>query len=83
MPDEVRERYELLHHWRKTRAKSRGVESDVRITSYNVCYTKLLRGHALGTRRADGRRGLAPANGGQQVGAMPPHLIGRHAMQVL
>jgi len=29
VPDEVRERYELLHHWRKTRAKSRGVESDV------------------------------------------------------
>ena len=28
-PDEVRDRYELLHQWRKTRAKARGVESDV------------------------------------------------------
>ena len=28
-PDSVRERYELLHQWRKTRAKARGVESDV------------------------------------------------------
>jgi ribonuclease D len=28
-PDEVRERYELLHQWRKTKAKARGVESDV------------------------------------------------------
>jgi ribonuclease D len=25
----VRDRYELLHQWRKTRAKARGVESDV------------------------------------------------------
>ncbi len=29
VPDEVRERYELLHQWRKKRAKARGVESDV------------------------------------------------------
>jgi len=28
-PDEVRDRYELLHQWRKRRAKARGVESDV------------------------------------------------------
>ena len=28
-PDDVRDRYELLHQWRKTRAKARGVESDV------------------------------------------------------
>jgi ribonuclease D len=28
-PDEVRERYERLHQWRKARAKARGVESDV------------------------------------------------------
>ena len=28
-PDSVRERYELLHQWRKTRALARGVESDV------------------------------------------------------
>jgi ribonuclease D len=29
LPDAQRERYELLHQWRKTRAKARGVESDV------------------------------------------------------
>jgi ribonuclease D len=29
VPDAVRERYELLHQWRKARAKARGVESDV------------------------------------------------------
>lgn len=28
-PDEVRERYERLQHWRKKRAQARGVESDV------------------------------------------------------
>lgn len=28
-PDSVRERYELLHQWRKRRAQARGVESDV------------------------------------------------------
>ena len=28
-PDEVRERYDRLHTWRKNRAKARGVESDV------------------------------------------------------
>ncbi len=28
-PDSVRERYELLHQWRKRRARARGVESDV------------------------------------------------------
>jgi ribonuclease D len=28
-PDTVRERYELLHQWRKRRAQARGVESDV------------------------------------------------------
>jgi len=28
-PDDVRERYDRLHHWRKTRAQARGVESDV------------------------------------------------------
>jgi len=28
-PDEVRDRYDLLHTWRKNRAKVRGVESDV------------------------------------------------------
>ena len=28
-PDEVRDRYDRLHHWRKTRAQARGVESDV------------------------------------------------------
>jgi ribonuclease D len=28
----VRERYELLHQWRKRRAQERGVESDVIIT---------------------------------------------------
>lgn len=28
-PDAVRERYELLHQWRKRRAQARGVESDV------------------------------------------------------
>ena len=27
--DEVRDRYDRLHTWRKTRAKARGVESDV------------------------------------------------------
>ncbi|MCC6192305.1 MAG: HRDC domain-containing protein [Anaerolineales bacterium] len=28
-PDEVRDRFELLHQWRKQKAKARGVESDV------------------------------------------------------
>ncbi|MBM3751027.1 MAG: ribonuclease D [Acidimicrobiia bacterium] len=28
-PDDVRDRYDRLHHWRKTRAQARGVESDV------------------------------------------------------
>ena len=28
-PDEVRDRYEHLHTWRKERARKRGVESDV------------------------------------------------------
>jgi ribonuclease D len=28
-PDDVRERYERLHTWRKARARARGVESDV------------------------------------------------------
>lgn len=28
-PDDVRDRYERLHTWRKTRARARGVESDV------------------------------------------------------
>jgi ribonuclease D len=28
-PDEIRERYDLLHKWRKEKAKARGVESDV------------------------------------------------------
>ena len=28
-PDEIRERYDRLHTWRKNRAKARGVESDV------------------------------------------------------
>jgi len=29
LPDAVRDRYQRLHHWRKTRAEARGVESDV------------------------------------------------------
>lgn len=29
LPDDVRERYDRLQHWRKTRAQARGVESDV------------------------------------------------------
>lgn len=29
VPDDVRERYDRLQHWRKTRAQARGVESDV------------------------------------------------------
>ena len=28
-PDEVRDRYDRLHTWRKDRARARGVESDV------------------------------------------------------
>lgn len=28
-PDDVQDRYDRLHHWRKTRAQARGVESDV------------------------------------------------------
>jgi ribonuclease D len=31
-PDSVRERYELLHQWRKRKAQARGVESDVIIS---------------------------------------------------
>lgn len=31
-PDDVRERYERLHQWRKKRAQARGVESDVIVT---------------------------------------------------
>ena len=31
-PDSVRERYDLLHQWRKRKAQARGVESDVIIS---------------------------------------------------